>query len=251
MKLRILPILGFIGLLITLLIVTVPAKQVIYRIDFPPDLGVYEVSGTIWKGTAASALVHNQTLNNVSWNLSFWPLLTGQVHLEITSNKRNSVAVNGSVNLGLISQQLIFDDVKIQLPAELIFTQAPLPVPVIGAGTVNIRINSGRFDLTQAMPTCLDLDAQGIWNNAGVLATNGMVDLGQFDAQMTCSNEQYRISVEEPNGLGLSFIATGNNPQNLSVNGQFKLPDSLPEDMQRVGQFLGQPDATGYSQFTW
>lgn len=251
MKLRIVSILGFILLLAALLMATIPAKQVLYRINFPPGLGLYEVSGTIWEGRAASALVHNQTLNNVTWDLSFWGLLTGQAQLDIKTNKRNPVALNGSIRLGLLSRQLDVYALEARLPAEVIFAQAQLPVPVIGAGTVDITINSGSFDLTQSIPSCVDLNAQGAWKNAGVLATNGMVDLGQFDAVVSCTNEQYRIAVEEPNGLGLSFIATGNHPQNLSVNGKFKLPDSLPRDMQRVGEFLGQPDATGYTSFTW
>lgn len=251
MKLRILSIFGFLAVFAVLLIATMPAKQVIYRINFPSDMGLYEVSGTIWEGRAASALVHNQILNNVTWDLSFWRLLTGQAHLTITTNKRNPVGLNGTVTLGLVSRQLEIYELAVRLPAEVIFAQIPLPVPVIGKGTVTIDIDSGSFDLTQPIPICLDLDAQGAWNNAGVLASNGMVNLDQFDATVKCTNEQYRVVVNEPNGLGLSFVATGNNPQNLSVNGKFKLPASLPEDMQRVGEFLGQPDATGYTNFTW
>ncbi|HCF79689.1 MAG TPA: general secretion pathway protein GspN, partial [Glaciecola sp.] len=31
----------------------------------------------------------------------------------------------------------------------------------------------------------------------------------------------------------------------------FKLPPELPEEMQRVAEFLGQPDAQGYTPLKW
>ena len=47
MKLRILSIFGFLAVLAVLLIGTMPAKQVIYRINFPSDMGLYEVAHRI------------------------------------------------------------------------------------------------------------------------------------------------------------------------------------------------------------
>jgi general secretion pathway protein N len=251
MKSRIFIVLSALLLLIVLIIAKLPAKHVIYRINFPNGMGLYEVSGTIWQGSAASALVHRQTLNNVTWDISVWALLSATVSAEIHTNQRASTHLNGTVEYGLLSKTLDMQQLKATLPAEVIFAQAALPVPVIGAGKISITLIDARFDVSQSMPVCEQLAGAGSWQNAGVLVSTGMVDLGEFNAQLRCVDSLYNIEVKEPNKLGLSFIATGANPQQLRINGRFKLPPELPEEMQRVGEFLGQPDAQGYTPLKW
>lgn len=251
MKAKLLAVLGACLLLLVLIIAKLPAQQVVYRINFPNGMGLYEVSGSIWHGRAASAMVHGQTLNNVTWDISVWALLTGSVSAEVHTNKRSSTHLNGYVAFDIFANQLTLQDLTANLPAEVIFAQATLPVPIIGAGQIRINISDASFDVNQTMPVCLRLTGIGKWQNAGVLVTTGMVDLGEFTAALSCSDATYTVAVKEPNKLGLSFIATGSNPQQLRINGRFKLPPELPEDMQRVGEFLGQPDAQGYTPLKW
>lgn len=251
MKSRIFIVLSALLLLIVVIIAKLPAKQVVYRINFPNGMGLYEVSGTIWQGKAATALVHGQTLNNVTWDISVWALLTANVSAEIHTNQRASSHINGTLAYGLISNTLSMHNLKAVLPAEVIFAQAALPVPVIGAGSIGITLQDARFDVSQSIPVCEQLTGKGNWQNAGVLVSTGMVDLGEFTAQISCADSLYNMEVKEPNKLGLSFIATGANPQQLQVNGRFKLPPELPEEMQRVAAFLGQPDAQGYTPLKW
>lgn len=251
MKSRIFIVLSALLLLIVLIIAKLPAKHVVYRIHFPAGMGVYEVSGTIWQGSAASALVHGQTLNNVTWDISIWSLLSATVNAQIHTDQSASTHINGTVTFGLWSKILSMHQLQATLPAEVIFAQAALPVPVIGAGEITISLMDARFDVSQPMPVCEQLTGVGSWHNAGVLVSTGMVDLGEFNAQIDCVDALYNIVVKEPNKLGLSFIAKGPNPQQLRINGRFKLPPELPEEMQRVGEFLGQPDAQGYTPLKW
>jgi len=251
MKSRIFIVLSALLLLIILVIAKLPAKHVVYRVNFPTGIGLYEVSGTIWQGSAASALVHGQTLNNVTWDISIWALLTGTISAEVHTNQRTNTHVNGTVAYALFSKILSVHEINATLPAEVIFAQAALPVPVIGAGQIGIKLSDASFDVSQPVPICEHLNGSGSWQNAGVLVSTGMVDLGTFNAQLRCIDSVYNIEVKEPNKLGLSFIATGNNPQQLRINGRFKLPPELPEEMQRVAEFLGQPDAQGYTPLKW
>ncbi|HCF79372.1 MAG TPA: hypothetical protein DER52_06800, partial [Glaciecola sp.] len=224
MKSRIFIVLSALLLLIILVIAKLPAKHVVYSVNFPTGIGLYEVSGTIWQGSAASALVHGQTLNNVTWDISVWALLTGTISAEVHTNQRTNTQVNGTVAYALFSKILSVHEINATLPAEVIFAQAALPVPVIGAGQIGIKLSDASFDVSQPVPICEHLNGSGSWQNAGVLVSTGMVDLGTFNAQLRCIDSVYNIEVKEPNKLGLSFIATGNNPQQLRINGRFKLP---------------------------
>lgn len=251
MKSRLLYSLATLLLLTVILIATLPAKHVIYRINFPHNMGLYDVSGTIWQGQAVRAVIQGQVLNQFNWDISAWHLLTATISADVSSSNRAATHINGTFNYHLLSQTLDLNNMRIALPAEVLFAHAALPVPIIGAGSIVIDVPTGSFDIAQPMPVCESLTGKGFWRQAGVLVSTGMVDLGEFTAGINCQNQQYNLTINEPNALGLSALAQGSTPQNLSISGQFKLPTSLPQDMQRVGQFLGQPGADGYTSFTW
>lgn len=241
-----------LAVFIIAIIVTVPAKHVLYRLDLP--LNLTNVNGTIWNGKASTLQLQQYTINNVAWRINAWSLLTGQLTVSLNAGiarDRSSIYAKGNAGVNLFNQHLIADKLTLRFPAEKLLENVNLPVKVLAKGVVETTLDSAELKFTQTSVGCAVLNGAGQWRQAAVLTPSGEVDLGLFEGVLGCNESQLTLTVAEPNGLGLSFIAQGQNPQNLTVNGKFKLPPELPNEMQQVARFFGEPDNTGYVAFNW
>jgi len=75
MRWRAILILGilFLGVVIARWPASALARQL------PPPLACLEARGTLWRGACDNTTVGGTALGQLSWQLKFWPLLTGRV----------------------------------------------------------------------------------------------------------------------------------------------------------------------------
>lgn len=233
-------------LYLALLIAKLPAIQVLGRMPLE-GINLQGVQGTIWQGTAHSLGVQGWRVNQLTWQLEFWPLLLGDIAVTLDAGnprEADEIAVNGPIRLKMTDpSQIHVHDLQLFMPAKQLLAQLPLPVPVTASG--RLRVDIKQLDYQQS---CQQLSATGHWLNASVDLPSGSTDLGRFDAQGECQNGNLQLTISEPNAFGLNATATLSQQGNFAIEGRFKPAPNLPDEIKQGAQFFGQPDAQGYYQ---
>jgi general secretion pathway protein N len=227
---------------VVFLVIKLPAAQVLGNLSLPPDIKLQGVKGTIWQGQAMNATVQGLPVNNINWTLDFWPLLMGNISANISAGnirEADQIAFLGDVSFS--SDRIQLTDVQVYLPTHLMISLLPLPFPVNAEGRFKVQV--AELDYKQS---CQALKGNGQWLNAKVTGLEGMIDLGNFTADMACENNNILLSVKEPNSFGLTANAI--IPANLkfAVSGRFKPNANLPEEVHQAAQFFGNKDAQGF-----
>ncbi|WP_162558434.1 type II secretion system protein N [Saliniradius amylolyticus] len=225
------------------LLVQLPANQVLPRLALPKGVEFSGASGTLWQGKLGQLVLQGFPVDEVHWQLNPWPLLLGQIALELDAGDlrdADALALKGQINLS--SDEIQAEDLQLYLPTAPVIARLPLPLPVKAGGRFKLAIDN----LAIADRQCQRLQGQGQWLNASVAGTQGPIALGQFDAQLTCSEGTLEIQVQEPNSFGLSATAIVPANFKIRVQGRFKPDASLPQEVHDAARFFGQPDAQGY-----
>ncbi len=81
-------VLGAILLYVVLLVAYLPAAQVIHRLPLPANVSIIGVDGRIWQGSAERVQFNSTVINDVSWDVAAWSLLTGQLKGELSAGNR-------------------------------------------------------------------------------------------------------------------------------------------------------------------
>ena len=249
MKSRILWIVGGILAFLLFVIAYMPAAQVLGRVSLPNNVQVSGVSGTIWNGNAQQVVVNNLPVSLVEWDIHPFSLLLGKISADIKGgNLRQSdaVAFEGEVMLNVFNMGHVrSDDFLLFLPTDRVLAEVSLPLPVNAGGRFRVRMEQFAFG-----PKCEAMRGFGDWLNATVQGTQGPIDFGNYTATLRCEGDDIGVKVAEPNLLGLSFDAVINpETSDLTTEGQFKIDDSLPNEVHQAAQLFGQPDADGYTRF--
>ncbi|MEP0356130.1 MAG: type II secretion system protein N [Paraglaciecola sp.] len=224
------------------LVVKLPAAQVLSRVDLGKDIKVNGVSGTIWKGQLQQVIVNGIPLNDVSWSLSFFPLLIGKANAEISAgNIRDleQISIDGSVVVS--NQNIQAEDLVVYVPTEFVLRTLPLPIPVEANGRFKVQLQELEYT-----NSCQVISGTGQWLNASFTGPKEVIDLGNFTADLDCVNESIIVDVKEPNSFGLSAQVTLPANMKFKVSGRFKPDANLPKEVHQAAAFFGKPDANGY-----
>lgn len=225
-----------------LLIIKLPAQQVINRLSLPPNVSLHGISGTIWQGQAIAANINGLPIQKISWSMDFLPLLLGNISADIKAGnirEQDAIAINGK--LVVSGSRLQLNNVQAYLPTNLMISLLPLPFPVKAEGRFKIDI-----DELDYAKSCQILKGKGQWLNAQVAGLNQMIQLGDFTANMDCIDNNVVLDVKEPNSFGLSAKAVIPSNLKFSVQGRFKPDAKLPEEVHQAAQFFGKKDNQGY-----
>lgn len=224
------------------LVVKLPAVQVLSRVDLGKDIKVSGISGTIWKGHLEQVVVNGIPLNDVNWSLSFLSLLTGKASAEISAGSirdLEQISLDGSVIVS--NQRVQAEDLVAYVPAEFVVSALPLPIPVEANGRFKVQLQE--LDYTKS---CQVISGTGQWLNASFTGPKDVIDLGNFNADLSCLDENLIVDVKEPNSFGLSAKVTLPANMKFKVSGRFKPDASLPKEVHQAATFFGKPDANGY-----
>ena len=231
------------------LVAYLPANQVVGRLTLPNNTSFTNVSGTVWTGSAGQAVVNGVPVKHLEWSINPWALLMGQLSLDVKAgNVRNTddIAFSGPLSISLFNTKHIqASQFVLYVPASYVVANVSLPFPVQAGGRLKLNIQT--LDVT---PLCMALNGKGDWLNASVSGTQGPIELGNYEATLSCNGENIAITVEQPNLLGLSLSAMINPTDfNIDVEGQFKVDPSLPQEVHIASQLFGQPNTQGYTEF--
>ncbi|MFT2092232.1 type II secretion system protein N [Paraglaciecola sp. 2405UD69-4] len=224
------------------LVAKLPAVQVISRVDLGKDIKISGVTGTIWEGNLQQVVVKGIPLNDVDWSLSFLPLLLGKAEAVISAgNIRDleQISIDGVVTVS--NQRIQADNLVAYVPTEFVISALPLPIPVEANGRFKVQLNA--LDYTKS---CQVIEGTGQWLNASFTGPQDVINLGNFNADLSCLDENVIVDVKEPNSFGLSAKVTLPANMKFKVNGRFKPDASLPKEVHQAASFFGKPDSNGY-----
>jgi general secretion pathway protein N len=227
---------------IVFLIAKLPAAQLISRVELPEELSIHAVSGTIWNGHAGTVTFEGIPVKNVNWELAFLPLLTGTVSADIKAgNIREVDDISLEGHVALSSSRIQGKDIQVFFPTSLVITSLPLPIPVDASGRFKIALQEVDYS-----EHCEVLTGKGLWLKAKVQGTQDEIELGNFEANLKCENEDVVMTINEPNSFGLSAVARIPSSLDFTINGRFKPDPSLPDEVHQAAQFFGKKDSQGY-----
>ena len=224
------------------LIVKLPAVHVIAKIQLPKGVSVSGVSGTIWNGYSQRVQVNGLPISKVNWSLSFFPLLLGEISADIKAGDIrdiDQISANGHVSFA--GQHLEVDNLLAYIPTNLVISLLPLPIPVQADGRFKVQLDEVDYEAG-----CQKFTGKGQWLNANFTGTTGVIDLGNFNADLSCENNSIVVDVKQPNSFGLSATATIPADMKFKISGRFKPDANLPQEVHQAAQFFGNPDADGY-----
>lgn len=235
---------GSLGLVVyfIFLIVKLPAVHVLAKMQLSKGISVSGISGTIWQGHAQRAQVNGLPISNVNWTLSFLPLLLGEISAEIKAGDIRDVdqiSANGNVNFA--GQHLKVKNLLAYMPTGLVISMLPLPIPVQADGRFKVQLDEVDFE-----DGCQKFKGKGEWLNANFTGTTGVIDLGNFNADLSCENGSVVVDVKLPNRFGLTAKASIPANMKFNITGRFKPDANLPKEVHQAAQFFGKADADGY-----
>lgn len=224
------------------LIIKLPAVQVLSLISLPKGINVSGVTGTIWNGYSQRVQVNGLPISNVNWSLSVFPLLLGEISADIEAgNIRDTDQISASGYASFKGQHLQVENLLAYMPTNLIISMLPLPIPVKADGRFKIELDELDYEAG-----CQTLSGKGQWLNANFTSTTGVIDLGNFNADLNCENGSLVVDIKQPNRFGLTAKATVPADMKFKITGRFKPDANLPEEVHQAAQFFGKPDADGY-----
>jgi general secretion pathway protein N len=227
---------------VVFLIVKLPAVHVSSRIQLAEGVSVSGISGTIWNGHAQRAQINGLPINDLNWSLSFLPLLLGEISADIKAgNMRDVSQISTTGHVSFSEQRLEADNLLAYIPANLAISLLPLPIPIQADGRFKVQLKEVDYQAG-----CQTFTGKGQWLNANFTGVTGVIELGNFDADLSCQEANVIVSVKQPNSFGLTAKATIPNNMQFKIEGRFKPEANLPKEVHQAAQFFGKADADGY-----
>jgi general secretion pathway protein N len=227
---------------IVFLIVKLPAVHVSSRIQLAEGVSVSGISGTIWNGHAQRAQINGLPINDLNWSLSFLPLLLGEISADIKAgNMRDVSQISTTGHVSFSEQRLEADNLLAYIPANLAISLLPLPIPIQADGRFKVQLKEVDYQAG-----CQTFTGKGQWLNANFTGVTGVIELGNFDADLSCQEANIIVNVKQPNSFGLTAKATVPHNMQFKIEGRFKPEANLPKEVHQAAQFFGKADADGY-----
>lgn len=227
---------------ILFLIIKLPATLVLSNVPVDKNIRISGISGTIWNGHAQRIQAYGLPISKVNWSLSFLPLLWGEISADIKAgNIRDAEQISANGHISFSGQSVEADDLLTYIPTDLVISMLPLPIPVQADGRFKVQL-----DELDYQDGCQALAGTGQWLNANFTGTTGVIELGNFDAGLSCQNNNVIVDVKLPNSFGLTARATVPANMKFTIEGRFKPDANLPKEVHQAAQFFGKPDNDGF-----
>ncbi|MFT5541779.1 MAG: general secretion pathway protein N [Glaciecola sp.] len=232
------------------LVAYLPATHVIaYVQSNNPKLpiAIGKAQGTLWSGSIDKVIAHGIAVNSLNWDLSALSLLIGRASVDVNGgNIRASeqAYVKGKISVSLFNTKNISaKNLQLFLPARSVIAQVPLPVPVAADGRFRVDIETFEFN-----NACVSLDGKGSWLKGTMSGPSGIIEFGNFDANLGCEEDKFAIQIQAQNELNLDAKVLLSVDGKYKINGRFKPSDNMPREVQQAANFFGAPDQQGFRQ---
>lgn len=212
--------------------------------SLPRALAIGAVSGSVWDGRISEVRYENVQLNDVTWQLNGWGLLTGQLQGKVRFGSPRALdEISGSSNfsVSLLDQAAQLDDATLRFSVEQAMQQVTLPLPVDAKGRVILSID----EYHTGQPYCEALTGEISSPNIDIKGLSGWFSIGDMSGVLSCKSGDIAVTVDPENRLGLRADATLAANMQFRVAGNIKPEASLPKEVHDAVKFLGRPDSEG------
>ncbi|WP_000816416.1 type II secretion system protein N, partial [Vibrio cholerae] len=107
----------FSTVLMTSVVVHLPAQVALSPLPLPEGLELTGIEGTLWQGQAAQVRWQGMSLGDLNWDLHLSALLLGQLEADIRFGRGSSTQLRGKGVLGIGLSGPYADDFLLSLPA--------------------------------------------------------------------------------------------------------------------------------------
>jgi len=237
-----------LGLLvfICLLVARFPAASALQFVSLPKGIALTGVSGSIWHGRAESLTIKRFTAYELEWQLAFIPLLSGTAELALVAgqNPYSQLQLDGQLQLRSQSDWQA-SDLRFSLPAGLIQAYASLPFNTRLQG----QLRGFVAEAVAAKPWCESLDAELVWQNAGVSSRylKPALMLQNVEAKLSCQQGELLAQIKDPQRvLGMDLALRLDTQRHLFANGLLSPAAELPKSVKQGLMLFAQPENGGY-----
>jgi general secretion pathway protein N len=226
------------------LVATLPATVVFNQIPYPNNISLSGVSGSIWHTNIEQIVVGEVTINKIRTELSFWSLFTLTPQLPVTFGNSFLAGPEGKFDITLSQEKIEIEHFSLLLKANEIAQQLTLPLPVTAQGDVEITLDYANINLADKNK-CLAVKGLVTWSKAGVIALNENIQLGNFNANLSCEEGSLALLLSPKNDLGVTLNAYLGQSGRVSGNGFLKPGVKFPPELVSALPFLGRKDSQG------
>ncbi len=202
------------------------------------------VEGTALNGTSSNLVVQGIRLNNVNWSVSAAPLLMGKLSVDVEAGAirtTEQIYLDSTVSTSLFNtQRITLSNTQIFVPAKTLLSNLKLPVVVTAQGRLRADINTFEYD-----QGCVELQGTGNWLQAQININSNPLELGTFDASLSCEPPAFMMQISPNNGLSLNANIKFDPSGEYSAKGSFAIPSNFPRELKQGAQFFGEPDGNG------
>ncbi len=228
----------FTHCLIFFLVINLPLGLVMGQVQLPPQLKLYQPSGTLFHGGLGQVQADRVVIRDISFQWQFGCLMKLQWCYQLQSPEGGLVA-----GVNLLTWQVELSEVDIDYPMSAI---TPLIPNLLVEPTGNLRFQSDRLVLESQRPVAIN--AVVTWNGLGVNAGNESLTLGDYRVVVTGDADRINYEVEDINGLlqasgGGSIGRNGRYDVSLELSSQ----DVLPDRLKSILELVARP--AGYNQY--
>ncbi|TKB46685.1 type II secretion system protein N [Thalassotalea mangrovi] len=232
---------GFLLLYVLFVVVLAPANKLIALIELPQGIALHDVQGSVWSGRAKTMSTQNYEVDNVDWRLSPVSLLTGSPSADVEFGRSPKSGPTGNLTIANEQSHVGFSDGKIQIDAAQVLSLLTLPVDMQASGLVTVDINK----FTTGKQLCSEVDGQIRWQQAGIMAMNENIALGEFNGLLSCENNSLAITLDPNNDLGLELSIYIRERGRIAAQGYITPGEKFPAQARPILDFLGPKDAQG------
>lgn len=202
-----------------------------------------ELQGTLWSGQAASAKVSGITLGKLQWDLSFLPLLIGQVDVDIRFRRDDGYG-KGNISIGL-GGDISFQDVEARLPAEALM---PLfyGMPIVISGQLSVILPEGKV----VKGKTLNVRGRLTWHDAALTVPQPL-EYGDLLITAEPQGEGSQLVLADQGGPLLAegtVTVKGNGQYSVNINLASRKPAG--SSLSNALRMLGRPNAEGKIPFS-
>lgn len=205
------------------------------------------VAGTLFSGTSETLSYEGLRVNDINWDLSALSLLLLKANVDIKGGAIRSIDqiyIDGNINLSVLSpHKLKVTNARIFVPAKPLLSQVDLPVAVTASGRFRVDVDS--LELNQG---CQQLTGKGSWLQAAVNIAGNPLDLGGFNALLSCESPAFAMQILPDNGIQLNAKITFDQNGDYTAKGTFTIPSNFPSEVKQGANFFGE--SLGQGRYT-
>jgi general secretion pathway protein N len=214
----------------------------------PKQLKIGNVSGSVWAGAVTQVIYKDknqqQVFKNLKWSIQASSLFYANLVADINFGnirEKSELSGKGSIQFGLLSNELILKNTNLRAPINDLLSQANLPLPVNAKGRVTVKIEE--YELGE--PYCEVLNANITTQQLEVQGLSGWFSIDEIAAKGKCKSGNITFAVNKSNDLGLQLDVVLAAKNKLTVSGFVKPSAKMPKDVHDAVKFLGRPDNQG------